>query len=297
MFTAGSISRAYLLLVITTLCWGGNAVFGRLAVGEISPMVVVMLRWAGAVLLLFMIARHKLYRDWPILKPRVGYLCLMGAIGFTIFNALFYAAAHSTTALNIGIIQGGIPVFVLIGMFFIYRITISGLQFVGVIITLLGVFIVASAGDPTILFHSEINRGDLLMLLACFCYGAYAVGLREKPNASAMAIFLLMAMSALVTSVPFVVVEFVAGGLQWPTPRGWGIIGLITLFPSFIAQLCFIQGVEILGPGRAGVFVNLVPVFASIFAVAFLGEAFQSYHALALCLVLGGIWLSERFKK
>ncbi len=297
MFNAGSANRAYLLLVITTLCWGGNAVFGRLAVGEISPMLVVALRWAGAVLLLLMFARKKLVRDWPILKPRVLYLSTMGAIGFTIFNALFYAAAHSTTALNIGIIQGGIPVFVLLGMFLFYRITITYLQMLGVLITLTGVLLVASSGNPMVLLQSDINKGDLLMLIACFCYGAYAVGLREKPDASAMAIFTLMAIAALITSLPFVAVEYFSGQFQGPTTKGWFIIGLITLFPSFIAQLCFIQGVAILGPGRAGVFVNLVPVFASIFAVILLDEHFRNYHALSLALVLGGIWLSEKFKR
>jgi len=297
MFDAGTANRAYLLLVITTLCWGGNAVFGRLAVGEISPMLVVALRWGGAVALLLVFARKKLIRDWPVLKPRVLYLSVMGTIGFSIFNALFYAAAHNTTALNIGIIQGGIPVFVLLGMFLFYRITITYLQMLGVLITLTGVLLVASSGNPMVLLQSDINKGDLLMLIACLCYGAYAVGLREKPDASAMSIFTLMAIAALVTSLPLVAVEYFSGQFQGPTIKGWFIIGLITLFPSFTAQLCFMKGVEILGPGRAGVFVNLVPVFASLFAVILLDEQFRDYHAVSLALVLGGIWLSEKFKR
>jgi drug/metabolite transporter (DMT)-like permease len=55
--------------------------------------------------------------------------------------------------------------------------------------------------------------------------------------------------------------------------------------------------VTLIGPGRAGVFVNLVPVFASILAVVLLNEPFEVFHALALALVLGGIWLSERGKE
>ena len=71
---------------------------------------------------------------------------------------------------------------------------------------------------------------------------------------------------------------------------------LVTLLPSLIAQIFFIQGVSLIGANRAGVFVNLVPVFASIMAVVFLQEVFRMYHALALILVLGGIWLSETGK-
>jgi len=72
------------------------------------------------------------------------------------------------------------------------------------------------------------------------------------------------------------------------------VIALVALLPSFLAQVLFIQGVEIIGPGRAGIFVNLVPVFAAMIAVAYLGEDFHLHHGLALALVLGGIWLAER---
>ena len=60
-----------------------------------------------------------------------------------------------------------------------------------------------------------------------------------------------------------------------------------------LQQIFFIQGVTLIGPGRAGVFVNLVPVFASIMAVIFLGETFELFHGISLGLVLGGIGLSE----
>jgi drug/metabolite transporter (DMT)-like permease len=52
--------------------------------------------------------------------------------------------------------------------------------------------------------------------------------------------------------------------------------------------------VELIGPARAGLFVNLVPVFGALLAVLLLGEPFAPYHALGLALVLGGIWLAER---
>jgi len=71
------------------------------------------------------------------------------------------------------------------------------------------------------------------------------------------------------------------------------VVALIALFPSFVAQIGFMHGVRIIGPGRAGVFINLIPIFASLMAVTFLGESFQGYHAAALVLVLSGIWLAE----
>ena len=113
--------RAYLLLTLTALCWGANAIFGRLAVGEISPMALVSLRWLGALGLLVVFAHAQVRRDWPAIRERLPFVAAMGAIGFTVFNALFYVAAHWTTAVNIGIIQGSVPVFVLIGALAAYR--------------------------------------------------------------------------------------------------------------------------------------------------------------------------------
>jgi drug/metabolite transporter (DMT)-like permease len=288
--------RAYLLLTFTALCWGGNAVFGRLAVGEVSPMALVTLRWLGALGLLLVFARAQLARDWPALRPRLSFVAAMGAIGFTAFNALYYVAAHWTSALNIGILQGSVPMFVLIGAFAAYRTPVGGIQMAGALVTMLGVAIVASGGDLARLATFALNFGDVLMIAACVLYAGYTVGLSRRPLVSPLSLFTGMAGAAFVTSLPLALAEAVLGQFQWPTPTGWLVLALITLFPSFLAQIAFIQGVSLIGPGRAGVFVNLVPVFASILALIVLKEPFEPFHALALVLVIGGIWLSERGK-
>ena len=105
--------RAYALLIVTTWCWGLNAIISRLAVGEISPMQLVTFRWLGVVLLLLIFARRQIIIDWPVLRRHLPFLFLMGSCGFTAFNALFYVAGHYTGAINIGILQGSIPIFVL----------------------------------------------------------------------------------------------------------------------------------------------------------------------------------------
>lgn len=288
--------RAYMLLTLTTTCWAMNAVLGRLAVGEVSPMTLVCLRWLLVVVILSMISYRHLRRDWPVLKHYVFYFMVMGAFGFTGFNMLFYLAAHSTTAVNIGILQGSIPVFVLIGAFLVFRNKVTLLQSVGVILTIVGVTIVASGGSFARLASLEINLGDALMLLACVLYSGYTVALRTRPEVSALSFISMMACAAFLTSIPFVFIEAGLGHFQAPTFDGWIIIAIVALFPSSIAQISFIVGVGILGPGRASVFVNLVPVFASIFAVTVLDEPFEVFQGAALALVLFGIWLSEKGK-
>ena len=289
--------EAYLLLVFTALCWGLNAVLGRVAVGEISPMALVAARWLGVLLLAVVFLRKGLIRDFPVLRRNWLFIVLMGASGFTIFNALFYVAAHHTTAINIGIVQGSIPIFVMLGTMLAYKARIGGLQAVGVAVTLGGVLAIVTAGELNRLIDLSVNYGDFLMLVSCIFYSAYAVGLRKRPDVSPLSLFSAMAGVAFLIAIPFLSVEILSGEFVAPTPTGWLVVALVTLFPSFLAQISFILGVDKIGPARAGIFVNLVPVFAAGLAVLFLGEAFQLYHAVALTLVLFGIYLSERFKK
>ena len=257
-------------------------------------MLLASLRWLGAVLLLFIFATKILVRDWSGLRTHLGALFLMGSMGVGAFSALFYVAAYTTSALNIGIIQGSVPVFVLIGALVIYRTAISGLQIVGVALTIIGVLVITSAGDLTRLASFTITRGDYLMVLACLLYAGYVLALRRFTAVSSLSLFAVVGLSAFIMSIPLSMFEFATGNLQWPTTQGWVIVVLVTILPSFLAQILFIQGVAAIGPGRAGMFVNLVPVFASILAVSILSEPFNGYHGIALALVVGGIWLSER---
>jgi drug/metabolite transporter (DMT)-like permease len=296
LWPAEGTGRAYVLLTLTALFWAGNAILGRLAVGEVSPMALVSLRWLGALCLLVVFAHAQVRRDWPVIRGRLLFVAVMGATGFTIFNAIFYVAAHWTTAMNIGIIQGAFPVFVLIGAFAAYRTRVAGLQLAGVLMTMAGVAIIASGGELARLAVLALNLGDVLMIAACLLYAGYTLGLSRRPPVSALSLFTGMACAALVTSLPLALGEAALGRFQWPTPEGWLILGLVTLFPSFLSQIFFIQGVALIGPGRAGIFVNLVPVFTSILALLVLDEPFEPFHAVALALVLGGIWLSERGK-
>ncbi len=218
----------------------------------------------------------------------------MGTFGYTVFNVLFYVAAHHTSAINLGIIQAVMPIFIFLIAFVRFRTPVSALQAVGVTAAVVGVTLVAARGDWHNLLATQFNEGDLIMIGASLLYAAYAVALRSRPASSALAFFAVMAGAAFVTSIPFALYEWLAGDLIWPNGTGWGLIVAIALLPSLLSQLMFMRGVELIGPGRAGLFVNLTPVLSAALAVLLLGEQFHWYHAAALGLVFGGIWLSER---
>lgn len=289
--------NAYLLLTLTTLMWGGNAVAGRLAVDAISPMALTSLRWVVVCAVMPVLLRHQIRAHCPVLRAHWKFVVAMGTVGFTAFNALMYLAAYSTTAINIGILQGSIPVFVLIGAFIAYRTPIGPVQALGVLVTLLGVAVVASRGDIAVLRQFAFAPGDLFMIIACTFYAGYTVAIRSRPQVPGLVFFSALAMVACLVSLPLLVIEIAQGAFTVKTPQGWLILLYVAIGPSILSQLFFMRAVELIGPGRAGVFVNLVPVFAPILAVLILGEQLALYHGVALLLVLGGIFIAERLAK
>jgi drug/metabolite transporter (DMT)-like permease len=233
-------------------------------------------------------------QHWPQIRPRLVKIALMAFLGFTGFNALFYIAGYYTSAINLGILQGSIPVVVLLGAFLVYGTRATLVQIAGVLITTIGVLVVATHGMPLSILEIGLNRGDLAMLVACALYAFYTVALRDRPNIPGTAFFTLLALIAAITSLPLLALEALTTGLSMPTLQGWLVTLYVAIFPSCLAQLFYVRGVDLIGPGRAGVFVNLVPVFAAILAVTLINEPFAMFHAVALALVIGGIWLAQR---
>jgi drug/metabolite transporter (DMT)-like permease len=267
-----------LLLALAALFWAGNVVAGRLAVGQIAPLSLVFLRWLMVLAVLWPIYGGQVRQHWPDIRRRLFGVVMMATLGFTVFNVLFYFAAYHTSAVNIGILQGSMPIFVLAGAFLAHGTRVSAVQVAGVLITAIGVAVVATRGAPLSILEIELNRGDLLMLAACVLYAFYTVA----------------ALIAAATSLPLVALEAATNGPTLPTLKGLLVLVYVAIFPSCLSQLFLLRGVDLIGPGRSGVFINLVPVFAAIMAVALLGEPFAPYHAAALALVIGGILLAQR---
>tara|TARA_B100000003_G_scaffold36988_1_gene31159 strand:- start:235 stop:942 length:708 start_codon:yes stop_codon:yes gene_type:complete len=221
----------------------------------------------------------------------------MGLFGFTGFNSAYYIAAHDTIAINLGLVQGTMPAFIIIIAWVWLKDKINLTQFLGVLITFIAVLIVVSAGNLTILLNLELNKGDIVMIFACTLYAVYAVGLRKKPQIGALPLLTFFAYVAFVGSLPGLIYETYSNQLILPGLKGCIILGVIIIFPSFLAQIFFMKGVEKIGPARSGLYTNLVPVFSSILAVFLLGESFQFYHFLSLSMIFVGIYLFENKNK
>lgn len=185
------------------------------------------------------------------------------------------------------------PGMILLGSFFIFGSRINTLQISGLLMTFIGVVVMVSKGSIENLMLLAFSTGDLLMFIACFFYAGYAIGLKDRPKVSGLVMLGYFAVAAFVMTIPLMVIENAVYGATMPGTKGWLIILYIALIPSFIAQVFFMRGVDLIGSGVAGLYANLVPVFSAIIAVMLLGENFSTYHLVAMILVFAGIALFE----
>ena len=285
---------AYLLLITATLCWGGNAVAGKLAATHWPPFLLTGSRWWLAMLVVAPFAWSSVRRDWPLIRQHWLLLFALGAVGMCVFNIGLYTALNYTSAINVSIEQAGMPVFIMLANFLFLSQRITLWQLVGLTLSIIGVMITATHGEPWQFIHGGLNRGDALMLLACLAYAAYTFGLRWRPPIHWLSFLFCIAVAASLMSIPFVAWEM--RDLAWPRPgmSGWLIMLYIVVFPTLVSQLAYARGVDLIGGNRAGLFINLVPVFGSVLAVLIVNESFRLYHAIGMVLVIGGILLAER---
>ncbi len=274
------------------LGWAGNTVAGRMSTGEISPMVVVFLRWFIISIFLILFLNKKLILSLHLISGKLVWLCLMGSLGLTGFNALFYIAAQNTTAINLGIIQGIMPAIILVGSVIMFKEAVNFTKVAGLIIAFFGVLVVVSEGDYEKVILLSFNYGDLVMLCACFFYSGFTLGLKNKPVIDPIVLMTYFSLSALIFSIPLMIAEYYLGLIQVPaTSTAWLTILYIAFVPSFLAQIFFIRGVELVGASKAGLFINFLPIFAAILGVLLLGERLFVYHLISLFIVLLGVYL------
>ncbi len=288
-------TSAPMLLAVAAFGWGGNTVAGRLAVGEISPMVVVFMRWTIVFAILLLFCGANLKSALKILRGNWVWAFAMGAFGICLFNALFYIAANSTTAINLGLIQCSMPMFILIGVRLIYKAKLTIRQVFGTFLAISGVSILVSRGDLDVLIGLQINTGDWIMLIACLLYAGYSIGLKNRPKIDYMTMMMIFSGAAWLFSIPLVLFEVCLGIDQWPNSQlAWFVIFFVSLVPSLLSQVFYMRGVDMLGPDKAGVYSNLVPIFSAVLGILILNEALNWYHLLSLFIVISGLTIISK---
>lgn len=283
----------YLLLLLAAVIWGGNAVVTKAAAGVIGPAEIGFWRWVFAVVLMAPFVARGLVANRAVLARHWWRLGVLGLVGGAGFSTLAYVAGSHTTALNIGIIQALMPLMSL-GLAIILlggRLTAGAVT--GGVVSLIGVAAVITHGRPMLLFSQPPNPGDALMLLAVIGYAVYSVLLKHwQIGLPALQSLFVQNIAATLVLMPLWLV-MPRHGLDA------GNIGLVLYaagLASIIAPLAWMSGIARIGPARAAMFFNLIPVVTAILAITLLGEHLDTALVIGGALTVGGVVLAERWK-
>jgi drug/metabolite transporter (DMT)-like permease len=295
--------RLALLLTLPPLLWAGNAVVGRLMVGQVPPLTLNLLRWLLAAVVLLPIAWRALV-PFAVIRRRWRYLFALGLLGVGLFNSLQYLALVTSTPINVTLVATSMPAWMLaVGMLFFGEHPTRA-QLAGAALGLLGVLVVIGRGSIEALLAVQFVPGDLLMLLAVIGWAVYSWLLArppahmrgaERPHWDWAGILLVQVLFGSAAAALFTAGEQLAGAA--PIHWNWGVaaaLGYVSVGASIVAYRCWGLGVAEGGPALAAFFNNLTPLFAALLSALALGQAPQPYHAAAFALIVGGIVVSAR---
>jgi drug/metabolite transporter (DMT)-like permease len=297
--------RLALLLTLAPLLWAGNAVVGRLMVGQVPPLTLNLLRWVLTALILLPLGWRAL--RWPQrIASRWRYLALVGLLGVGLFNALQYLALVTSTPMNVTLVACSMPVWMLAVGTLCFGVHATRRQLLGAAIGLAGVLWVIGRGSLQTLLAVRPVPGDLFMLAAVIGWAFYSWLLAQPPahmRGSARpradegwdwaGFLLVQALFGLVAAGLFSAGEQLAGAA--PIRWGPGVLAAllyVSLGASVVAYRCWGIGVAQGGPALAAFFNNLTPLFAALLSALVLGEPPRGYHVLAFALIVGGIAVS-----
>ncbi|MGX9134501.1 DMT family transporter [Rummeliibacillus sp. JY-2-4R] len=284
------------LLLIATILWGGNFVIGRAVAHDIPPYTLAFLRWCVALIVFLPITYSVLKRDWPQIKKHWFIVLLFGFTGVASFNTLVYIALHYTTSINASLMNMLTPVIIYILSFVFLKEKLNRNQMIGTIISFIGVITIISNGSINVLQHFSFNKGDLIVIIAVVLWSIYSLLVKhyskELPGNST---FLVSIVVGIIILLPFYIHETYSTTMviHWSFTTIFAII-YTGVLASIVAFIAWNTGVVRLGANRAGIYLNFIPVFASIFAVIFIGEKVMLSQLIGGLLVVIGVYWTGR---
>jgi drug/metabolite transporter (DMT)-like permease len=292
--TSKSTLPAFLMVAVAPMCWAGNIVLAKGVATLIPPAALAFWRWAVAFLILLPLTWPYVRRDWKTAKAGWRILALLALFGVTSFNTLLYMAMHTTTAINGALIQTSMPAVIIVISMILYGERVSWIQAAGVTLCVVGAGVVVLKGRWQALVDMALVQGDLIMVVAVVLYALYSALLPKRPNMHPMSFLTYTFGLGCLGLLPFYLWEMSAVGTFVLTPGVAGSIGYVAIFPSIVAYFCWNRGVAVIGANRTGLFINLIPVFAAVLAVIFLGESLKAFHLAGMALIVAGVVMFNR---
>ncbi len=286
------------LLALSSLCWSGNIVLGRAVHAEIPPVGMNFWRWAVALALLLLFTARPLRRNWPVVRREWKLIVALGVIGMALFQSMLYLALATTTAINAALILAITPVAIAILSRFILGERLGPRQAAGTVLSLAGVGVIVTRADAGAVLGLRFTEGDVVMVFAVLAWALYSVLVKQRPAD--------LHPRAMLSATVIVAVAALLPAYLWetaavrPVPVTWtaaATIAYVAVFASVVAFIAFNRGIEVLGPNRGGLFMHLIPVFATLLAIVFLGERLEAFHAAGIAAIASGLYLSTTARR
>ena len=236
---------------------------------------------------------HQARRGWPLFREHWRPLVGLALTGVAFFNALIYAALNYTSATNVAILESMIPVVTLLFSVALLGERFRVVQWLGVALSLGGAVTVISAGQQGPALAGGVNPGDAIMLLAVLVWVGYSLLVKTHmarfPRYGGLLVMLVIANLALAP-----IALFEGAAQQLPQISGEQLLGLayLGIFPSVVALLLYNSALADIGPTRAAIYLNLLPVFTMLGAWWWLDERIVALQVLASAVVIVGVWLT-----
>jgi len=279
------------MVVVATFFWGSNFNAAAAIASKLTPLTAASERFGLAVVMLLAMRFLGGPAESVLTRRDMFILCVLGLIGVFGFNFAFFTALHSTSALNAALIMALSPLLTSLLAAWLLRAPLRPQQLIGIAIAFIGVALVITGGKFAVL---HIALGDLWMLSACTAWSLYSVLVQKYAShvpprqqarwtISAGAVALLGL--ALAQEQP---VSMMAGQL-WSTHL---IMFYMASCGTVLAYLFWLQGVQNLGPQRAVIAFNLVPVFTLLVNLMF-GTLPRFEQCIGMLLVFSGVLIAS----
>ena len=272
-----------------------NFVLGRYINEDIHPLQLSFLRWLGVVILLLPFIYYRRRVIFSAIKEHFLILLAFSILGVTLFNTFLYYGLQDTTATNALLINSSIPILIIALNALINKESISRLQFLGIVLSTIGVVFLVIKGDFSNLLTLQFNQGDFWIILSSLVWALYCILLKYKPHGlkpfEFISIISLLGVVFLFISYPFFVPNASLNDFSLDF-NVYGVILFMIIFPSLLSFYFWNRGILEIGANTTGQFTHLMPIFGAILAYAFLDEVLEPYHIYGILCIGLGIYLS-----
>jgi drug/metabolite transporter (DMT)-like permease len=291
-----SQTRAYLALFAIMILWGSYPAMAKLAFRDFPPVFLTTLRCVIASLFLVgMLLRSGEVTTRGLTPAALRAFLFLGVAGLCLSMQLTYIAIYYTTAANVVILSAATPVMVAVVARVYLRERLRRIQWAGVAASAFGVIVIITNGRLAALRIEELRAGDFINLVSISGWTAYTVYGKRVLGTSSPA---LATTGAYVMGTLLLIPTAMITAPLFPSPRlasplAWAVV-LYQALAGAVAHVWWYRAVEVVGPSRAAMFMNLQPVVGIALAAALLAEPLTLWQVLGGSFVLAGVALTSR---